>query len=55
VQWIAAIGDEKMRQQSYQNLANNWLNRDAQAARSWIATSPLPQDVKERLLKTKTQ
>jgi hypothetical protein len=55
VSWVAMIGDEKMRNGRLENLADNWLRNDEDAARAWIPTSSLPDDVKSRLLSQKRQ
>ncbi|MEA3187762.1 MAG: hypothetical protein QOD99_1592, partial [Chthoniobacter sp.] len=50
---IAGIGDDKIRNSQYENLANNWMRSDPQGAALWIAQSTLPPDVKTRLLAAK--
>jgi hypothetical protein len=51
--WIVQLSSEQARQSSYEKLAETWLSIDADSARTWINVSPLPPDVKERLLKVK--
>ena len=48
--WIVQLSSEQARQSSYEKLAERWLSIDADSARTWMNTSPLPSDVKERLL-----
>lgn len=50
-QWINAITDSAKREESCVNLAKAWLKSDTDAARSWLATAPLNQKVKDQLLK----
>ena len=49
-EWAKAIGDEKLRAERMENLAEVWLHRDASAARAWIAQAPLTDAAKSRLL-----
>jgi hypothetical protein len=47
---LDAIGSAELIKKHGEMLANVWLSRDASAARVWIEHSPLPDDVKQRLL-----
>ena len=49
-EWAKAIGDEKLRGERMENLAELWLHSNAAAARAWIAQAPLTDDAKSRLL-----
>ena len=51
-QMLDTIGDDNLTRKYGEQLAQIWLSRDDAAARAWIKRSPLPEDVKERLLKT---
>lgn len=47
---LDAIGSAELTKKHGETLASVWLARDAAAARLWIERSPLPSDVKQRLL-----
>ena len=49
-EWAQEIGDEKIRGERMENLAELWLQSDAPAARKWIAQAPLSDAAKSRLL-----
>lgn len=55
VQWAGSISDANQRKGQMQSLASSWLRRDPDNARTWIAQSDLPADVKQRLLATKNR
>lgn len=48
---LEAIGNPDLTKEHGEMLANAWLSRDPAAARAWIERSPLPDEVKQRLLK----
>ena len=48
--WAETIADETARNNSLENIAQNWLRTDRTAAESWIARSSLPQERKTQLL-----
>ncbi len=50
VRWAEVIRDEELRMAQFENIGSSWLSIDRVAARAWIEKSPLPKDVKERLL-----
>ena len=50
VQFVAMIGDDKLRARATQNIAQNWINSNPESAGVWIAGSDLPDDQKRRLL-----
>ncbi|HEY2341782.1 MAG TPA: hypothetical protein VGH90_02075, partial [Chthoniobacteraceae bacterium] len=52
-QWIAEISDPDLREKSYEKLATKWLAQEPQSATAWIKSSPLPSEVKDRLLNGK--
>ncbi len=52
VRWIGEMSDPQKQESAYKKLAAGWLQSDVKAAREWIGTSPLPDDVKIQLLKT---
>jgi len=47
-----SIGDESMRHRQMQDMAEDWLTRDSEAARTWITQADLPELSKARLLGT---
>ena len=49
-QWAGRIGDEQMRFNQMENVARSWMNVDENAARAWIAQSPLPDERKKQFL-----
>lgn len=49
-EWVGEIGDADRRANQMENVAEAWLATDAAAARAWITQSPLPDEVKTRLL-----
>lgn len=51
-QWIGRISDPQQQQSAYKSLAERWLKVDVKAARKWISSAPLSQEVKNQLLKT---
>jgi len=51
IAWAQSIGDEKSRQNNIQNVVWQWKRYEPQAAKAWVASSNLPADVKERLMK----
>ena len=48
--WISQVSDPARRETAYKRLAEQWLKSDANAAREWIRSSPLSQEIKEQLL-----
>jgi hypothetical protein len=50
VQWAETIGDVRVRDGRLESLARQWLRSDADAARAWIAQSPLPENRRAALL-----
>jgi hypothetical protein len=49
--WIAGIGDEQQRNQAYKDAVYLWLVYDPAAARKWLSTAPLAEDLRAELLK----
>lgn len=49
--WILHLSSEQARESAYEKLAQRWISMDPEFARRWINTSPLPQVVRDRLLK----
>ena len=49
--WILHLSSEQARQSAYEKLAQRWISLDPEFARQWLATSPLPQVARDRLLK----
>jgi len=47
---LDAIGNDELTKKHGETLATVWLAHDAAAARLWINRSPLPSDVKQRLI-----
>lgn len=52
-QWAENIGELALRQREMETVGEAWMDRDAAAARSWIAQSSLPEPAKVRLLALK--
>ena len=52
---ISRIGDEGQRDQMYRRMLDNWIDRDAATAQAWIAANPLPQTVRDRLVRRQTE
>jgi len=50
--WAATISDPANRNRQIEGLARDWLRQDAASARAWISTSNLPDDSRQRLLKS---
>ena len=51
VAWAESIADEDLRTSRLTQAVGVWLGRDPQSARAWLERSPLPADVKARLLR----
>jgi hypothetical protein len=51
VAWIAGIGDEQQRIQAYKDAVDLWLVFDPVAARKWLRTAPLTEDLRAELMK----
>ena len=49
-QWAEGIGEEPLRSQELENVAQMWLLKAPAAARAWLAGAPLAEDIKARLL-----
>ena len=49
-EWAAEISDADRRANQMESVAESWLVSDPDAARAWITQSPLPDEVKARLL-----
>lgn len=49
--WAMSITDSTRRSQRLEKLAQAWLRQDPATARTWLTTSPLPRDIRERVLK----
>lgn len=52
-QWAEDIGELALRQREMETVGEAWMDRDAAAARSWIAQSSLTEPAKVRLLALK--
>jgi hypothetical protein len=50
-QWIAGISDASVRTTAYTDLARAWLQKDTEAARTWLENAPLDQQTKIEILK----
>lgn len=50
VAWAGTITDERRRNETSYRIVREWLEREPESARTWVAESPLPADMKERLL-----
>jgi hypothetical protein len=51
VAWIAGIGDEQKRTEAYEDAVDLWLIFDPAAARKWLRTAPLTEDLKAEIMK----
>jgi hypothetical protein len=51
VAWIEGISDEAKRNDAYRALARNWLRNDPAAAEAWLESAPLPEALKNDVLK----
>lgn len=49
-EWVVGIVDVGLRNRQMERVAETWLEQDKAAARHWIESSPLPDDVKQNLL-----
>ena len=52
-QWLSEIGDAQAREAATRVIAEKWLQMQPESGRAWLASAPLPQDVKNGLLSTK--
>lgn len=52
---ISRIGDEGQRDEMYRRMLDNWIERDPSNAQAWIQTNPLPQSVRDRLVRRQTE
>jgi hypothetical protein len=50
--WAEAMTDPQQRDQAMQNVPRQWMRTDSTSAKAWITKSSLPDDVKQRLMKT---
>ena len=46
---ISRIGNEQQRDQMYRRMLGNWLENDAPAAQTWMASNSIPDAVRDRL------
>lgn len=51
--WVKTISDPKMQTGQTEGILREWLRNDPASARKWIGTSPLPADLRQRLLQHK--
>lgn len=51
IEWSAKISDEKKRHKAYEKTLWRWLRADSAAAREWLSTAPVPEDLKAKWLK----
>ena len=49
-QWAVSIGNETMRNSQVESILGNWLKNNPAGATAWINTSPLPDEMKTKLL-----
>jgi hypothetical protein len=49
-QWIPQITDPVARQAAANALAKDWVQREPVSGRAWLATAPLPEEVKRQFL-----
>jgi hypothetical protein len=52
---ISRIGDEGQRDQMYRRMLDNWIERDPASAQAWIQTNPLPQSIRDRIVRRQTE
>jgi hypothetical protein len=48
--WAMTMKNQRMRDSTMRDVMSRWYNRDPEAAKQWLATSPLSADEKSRLL-----
>jgi len=53
-QFATTITDDHQRNNAINNIARNWLRTDPKPAAEWLNSTTLPQDQKDRLLKSAT-
>ena len=46
------MADERQRNSRLENIANNWLRQDPASAQNWLARTTLPEETKQRILKS---
>lgn len=51
IEWAEKIRDGKQREQTLNNIASSWSSVDKEAAAKWVATSSLPEAIKQQYLK----
>jgi RNA polymerase sigma factor (sigma-70 family) len=49
--WVSAFKGESERNQQIENIARKWLERDPEAARKWLQTTSLPEEMKNQLIR----
>lgn len=55
IEWSAKISDEQKRHKAYEKTLWRWLRADSAAAREWLSTAPVPEDLKVKWLKDSAQ
>jgi hypothetical protein len=50
IAWAGTITDERRRTETSYRIVREWMEREPESARAWVTDSPLPADMKERLL-----
>ena len=48
--WANTITDDKRRNEASYRLVRGWMEREPDVARAWVASSQLPDDMKQRLI-----
>ncbi len=46
--WIQGVADPEQRTRLYHQMLGEWANRDATAAKNWVANNPVPASVTRR-------
>lgn len=52
---IARIGDEREREQMYRRTLDAWIERDSVSANAWIQNNPVPDSVRERIIRRQSR
>ena len=55
IAWSNSITDPKARTESLGEVVGSWMRRDADAAKQWVASSPLPAETKTEIMAAAAQ
>ena len=51
IHWASSIKNPKLREQSPANLAPDWLRHDTASAKAWLASAPISEETRQRILR----